>query len=122
MGILMIIIILDRFNRFIGSKALSRLDFPKMRFCGPYEFAMRIVKHMTAFFIGIDWNRVFTDIRHGLPIWGLYPFRQTTIRKLILADKNVDDALSSVLVSLRSIHWTSRYSSDSQRRAVTFGK
>jgi hypothetical protein len=53
MGNLMIIIILDRFNRFIGSKALSRLDFPKMRFCRPYEFAIRIVKHMTAFFIGI---------------------------------------------------------------------
>ena len=93
---LMIIIILDRFNRFIGSKALSRLDFPKMRFCGPYEFAMRIVKHMTAFFIGIvgydarfDWNRVFTDIRRGLPIWGLYPFRQTTIRKLIRGQGDV---------------------------------
>jgi hypothetical protein len=40
----------------------------------------------------------------------------------MLTDKNVDDALSCALVSLRSIHWTSWYSSDSQRRAVTFGE
>ena len=53
MGILMITIILDRFNRFIGSKPLSRLDSPKIRFCRPCEFSMRIVRHLTAFFIGI---------------------------------------------------------------------